>query len=131
MNIKRGEVWKVDLNDAQGSEINKERPCAVVGSDAISECYVAVLGNDAMGVLPLRIVVPLTRWQERYAVAPWHIPIETTPENGLHIKSSADTFQVRSISENRFTKKIGELTPDDLERIKGGLALCLCMDEEG
>ena len=117
MNIKRGQVWNVDLNPTQGAEINKERPCVVVG-------------NDDLGTLPLHIVVPLTRWQERYAVAPWHIPIEITPENGLRIKSSADTFQVRSISENRFTTKIGNLTPGDMERIKAGLALCLCLEQD-
>jgi mRNA interferase MazF len=129
MKIKMGEIWRVDLTaDAKDAEINKPRPCAVVNDDEVAEKYVAVLNNDAIGVLPLKIVVPLTRWQERYEIAPWHIPIDISPSNGLRIKSTADTFQVRSISESRFIEKIGELTEDDLEKIRHGLAICLCID---
>ena len=115
MSIKRGEVWSVSLSmDAKGAEINKTRPCVVVNDDAI-------------GALPLKIIVPLSRWQDRYSVAPWHIPVDSSPGNGLKIKSTADTFQIRSISETRFVEKIGELTEEDLERINIGLAICLCM----
>ena len=41
---KQGEIWKVDFNPPQGSEISKVRPAVVVSS------------ND-VGRLPLRIVV--------------------------------------------------------------------------
>ena len=129
MKIKMGEIWKVDLTaDAKGEEINKSRPSVVVNNDEIADKYVAVLNNDAIGVLPLKIIVPLSRWQDRYEIAPWHIPIDTSLSNGLRIKSTADTFQVRSISESRFIEKIGELTEEDLERIRRGLAICLCID---
>ena len=129
MKIRRGEVWRVDLSNAKGAEITKSRPCAVVNDNDIAEAYVAVINNDAIGVLPLKIVVPLTEWKKRYEIAQWHIPIEAKPENGLRKKSSADTFQVRSISETRFIEKIGELTRDDLEKIRHGLAICLCIDD--
>jgi mRNA interferase MazF len=115
VNISRGDVWLVNLSaDASAAEIKKTRPCVVVNDDAI-------------GVLPLKIVVPLSRWQERYSVAPWHIPVEASSQNGLKKKSSADTFQVRSISETRFIEKIGTITHDDLERMGRGLAICLCL----
>ena len=117
------------LADARDAEINKSRPSVVVKNDEIAEKYVAVLNNDAIGILPLKIVVPLTRWQDRYEVAPWFVPIEVSPENGLRIKSTADTFQVRSISESRFIEKIGEFTDDDLKKIRHGLAICLCIDD--
>jgi mRNA interferase MazF len=110
--IKRGEIWKVRLNPTEGSEINKERPCVVVN-------------NDAIGVLPLKIIVPITEWKERYTVAPWLIPLEVTAANGLTKKSAADTFQVRSISEARFVEKLGEVTAHDLKMIETGLSICL------
>ena len=112
MKIKRGEVWKVRLNPTQGSEISKERPCVVVN-------------NDAVGVLPLKIIVPITEWKDRYSIAPWMIPLDVSKENGLTKRSTADTFQVRSISEERFVEKLGVLTSADLNRIEKGLAVCL------
>ncbi|MDO9545764.1 MAG: type II toxin-antitoxin system PemK/MazF family toxin [Pelolinea sp.] len=115
MSFNRGEVWLVNLSvDASGAEIKKTRPCVVVN-------------NDAIGVLPLKIIVPLSAWQDRYNIAPWHIPIDMSSQNGLAKRSTADTFQVRSISESRFMEKIGELTEGDLERINQGLAICLCL----
>ena len=118
MSIKRGEIWIVDLTtNSKADEINKDRRCVVVNDDDI-------------GVLPLKMVVPLTKWKDRYEIAPWHIPIDVSPSNGLTLKSSADTFQVRSISEARFIKKVGYLTEGDLDRIKHGLCICLCIDEK-
>lgn len=116
MSIFRGEVWLVNLSaDAKGAEIKKSRPCVVVN-------------NDAIGVLPLKIIVPLSSWQDRYNIAPWHVPLDiSSNKNGLTKRSTADTFQVRSISESRFIEKIGELTEADLDRIVQGLAICLCM----
>jgi mRNA interferase MazF len=112
MRIRRGEVWQVRLNPTQGSEINKERPCVVVN-------------NDAIGVLPLKIIVPITEWKDRYSVAPWMIPLEVSRENGLTKKSTADTFQVCSISEERFVEKLGVLNQEEMGRIEKGLVVSL------
>jgi len=122
--IKKGEIWKVRLDPTEGAEIQKDRPCAVVSNDAI----IAVVNDDDIGVLPLKIVVPISEWKERYSVAPWHVPLAATGKNGLTMKSTADTFQVRSISEERFIQKIGSLSPEDLEKIKKGLSICLCIE---
>ena len=126
MIIKRGEIWKVRLNPTEGAEINKERPCAVVSNESI----IAVVNDDDIGILPLKIVVPISEWKDNFSKAPWHILIEPTDNNGLSKKSTADTFQVRSISENRFLERMGTLLPKDLERIKAGLSICLCIQED-
>ena len=47
----RGEIWLVNLDPTVGSEIIKTRPCASVNDDAI-------------GVLPLKVIVPITDWKE-------------------------------------------------------------------
>ena len=117
MKILRGEVWKVRLNPTEGSEINKERPCVVVN-------------NNAIGVLPLKIIVPITEWKDRYAVAPWMIPLEAAKTNGLTKKSTADTFQVRSISEERFIERLGVLSIEELRKIEKGLVVCLEIESE-
>jgi len=128
--IKRGEIWIVDLtSDSKDAEINKERPCAIVNNDKVAEQYVAVLNNNAIGILPLRIIVPITEWNERYSLAPWHIPIKPNATNGLTKKSSADTFQIRSICETRFKRKIGEISAEEIEQIKHGISICLDIND--
>ena len=112
--MKRGEVWQVNLDPTIGAEIKKIRPCVIVNRDALAK-------------LPLKIIVPLTEWHPRFEAAPWHVPVEGTPENGLSKKSSADTFQVRSISEERLIRPIGNVSDLVMQRIGEGLALCLAL----
>jgi hypothetical protein len=37
----------------------------------------------------------------------------------------ADAFQVKSLSENRFVRKIGQVTVDQMEEIASAIALCI------
>ena len=55
--MKQGEIWLINLDPAIGAEIRKTRPAIIVNDNRI-------------GKLPLKIVVPLTDWKDRYAVAP-------------------------------------------------------------
>jgi len=113
--MKRGEVWRINLDPTIGAEIEKTRRCVIVNSNRI-------------GKLPLRVIVPFTEWHDMYSNADWHIPIVVSPTNGLTKKSSADTFQVRSLSEKRFVEKVGVLAQDDMERIGEGLKIVLLLD---
>ncbi len=47
MAINRGEIWVVNLDPTIGAEIRKARPVIVISSDAV-------------GVLPIKLVAPLT-----------------------------------------------------------------------
>ena len=86
----------------------------------------AIIVNDnAIGRLPLKVIVPITDWKIRYEVAPWMIKIEPNTQNKLTKISSADCFQVRSVSENRFIKKLGKTDKKISEQIKIGLAKVL------
>lgn len=100
----KGEIWLINLDPAIGAEIRKTRPAVIVS-------------EDAMGILPLRVIVPLTNWKERYSVAPWMIPIEPDPQNGLMKPSAADAFQIRSVSQDRFIQRIGALIDGQLKQI--------------
>jgi mRNA interferase MazF len=113
--MRRGEIWQVNLDPTLGSEIRKRRPAVIVNRDSI-------------GPLPLKIVVPITGWREEFAKAPWLVPLERNPRNGLVKKSAADAFQVRSVSELRLVKRLGEVEALDMERIEDALALVLDLD---
>mgnify|MGYP006284102275 CR=1 FL=1 len=113
--MKRGEVWQVDLDPTTGAEIKKVIPCIIVNRDTLAR-------------LPLRIIVPVTAWDPRFDMAPWHVPIDATAENGLIKKSSADTFQVRSISKKRLVRKLGEVSHKVMIEINKGLYVSLALD---
>ncbi len=110
--MRRGEVWLVNLDPTLGAEMRKTRPAVIVSSDLV-------------GILPLRVVVPLTDWKDRYGVAPWMVRINASPENGLEKDSAADCFQVRSLSTSRLVRKLGILTVDEMTQIQDGIAVVL------
>lgn len=76
------------------------------------------MNRDEVGTLPLKIVVPLTAWQEdKHRGKGWLVRIEPDGQNGLTKPSAADTFEILSISERRVKEKIGELAESDFEKV--------------
>ncbi len=106
--MKQREIWLVNLDPTVGSEIRKTRPCVVVGDDTI-------------GILPLKLVAPITDLKERYHRVPWMIILTPDSLNNLAKPSALDLFQVRCLSEERLIRKIGEITPPELTQAKGAL----------
>ncbi|MDD5007806.1 MAG: type II toxin-antitoxin system PemK/MazF family toxin [Syntrophorhabdaceae bacterium] len=107
--VSRGEVWLVNFDPTIGSEINKKRPAVIVSS-------------DALGILPVYVVVPITDWKERYAKNFWHIKIVNDAANGLDKMSAVDVLQIRSVSIDRLTKKIGKVSSTMMEEIVAAIA---------
>lgn len=102
--MKRGEIWLVNLDPTVGSEIQKTRQAVIVSSDLI-------------GILPLKVIVPLTEWKERYANAPWMVRIDADDQNCLSKTSAADGLQIRSVSYQRLVKKVGVLQNTQMAQI--------------
>src|SRR5437667_11404474 len=94
--MKQNEIWLINLDPTIGAEIKKIRPAVIVN-------------DNALGKLPLKIIVPITDWKEHYSMAPWMIRIYPSAINGLNKISSVDCFQIRSVSQQRFVKRIGTL----------------------
>ena len=103
--MKQGDIWLINLDPTVGAEIKKIRPAIIVS-------------DDSLGKLPLKIIVPITDWKERYEIAPWMIKLEPNSKNGLTKDSSADCFQVRSVSQERFIKKLGNISAGIMDEIK-------------
>src|SRR5437870_13810038 len=108
----RGEIWLVNFDPAAGAEMRKVRPALVVSVDAI-------------GRLPLRIVVPITDWKPQYVNYPWFVAIPVGTANGLHKDSGADAFQTKSVSLTRFASHIGVVTAAQLDAVASAIALCV------
>lgn len=103
--MKQSEIWLIDLDPTKGAEIQKKRPAVIVN-------------DDRLGKLPLKVIVPITDWKDHYKIAPWMVKIEPDTTNGRSKISSADCFQIRSISEQRLIKKLGEVDSNTLIDIK-------------
>lgn len=103
--MKQSEIWLIDLDPTKGAEIQKQRPAVIVN-------------DDRLGKLPLKVIIPITDWKDRYDIAPWMVRIEPNNSNGLTKISSADCFQIRSVSQERLIKKLGSIDKNILEEIK-------------
>jgi len=112
--MRQSEIWLNDLDPTRGAEIQKKRPAIIVNDDTLRK-------------LPLKIIVPLNDWKDRYKVASWMVYVKATTQNGLSKDSVADCFQVRSLSQERLIKRIGVVDPGTLEDIKGALKCVFSM----
>ena len=110
--MKQGEIWLVSLDPTVGAEIKKTRPAIIVN-------------DNVLGKLPLKIIVPLTDWKDRYSIAPWMVKLIPDRQNRLTKDSSADCFQIRSIAEERCIKKFGQVDNDTMSKIRKALAVVL------
>jgi len=105
----RGEIWLTNLEPTTGAEMQKTRP-------------VVIVNDDNAGNLPLRIVVPITDWKDRYEKIAWMVKIAPDETNRLTKVSAIDTFQIRCVSERRFIKQIGRVSDEILDELAATLA---------
>ena len=103
--MKQGEIWQIGLDPAIGAEMKKSRPGLIINA-------------DALGKLPLKIIVPLTDWKEHYNGYPWMVKIIPSEENGLTKISAVDCFQIRSVSVKRFNALVGFVRPEIIMQIQ-------------
>ena len=104
ISMKQGEIWQIGLDPTVGAEINKSRPALIINV-------------DALGKLPLKIVTPITDWKDHYSNYPWMVKITPTINNNLIKISAIDCFQLRSVSVDRFSNKIGYVELEIISQI--------------
>ena len=107
---KRGEVWWVKPGKTAGAELQKKRPYVVISA-------------DAMGNVPVKIVVPLKTWQDRFAAWDWVVRIEPTTANGLTRVEAADVMQVKSFDTGKFIERQGRLSATEIADITAALVI--------
>jgi mRNA interferase MazF len=109
LTISRGEIWLVTLDPTIGAELQKTRPVVVVSSDAI-------------GVLPIKLVAPLTEWKDYFARNVWHVKVTPDSMNGLAKTSAVDTLQLRGVDTQRFVQRLGSVSPAIMQAIVAAIA---------
>jgi len=106
--MRQGEIWTVNLDPTIGAEIKKTRPSVIVN-------------DDAVGVLPLKVIAPITDYKDKFKDVPWMVTITPGQENGLDKKSVIDLFQVRSVAEERLIERVGMISTEQMLSIKTAL----------
>ena len=102
MNVRRGEVWWVDFEDAGDGEMHVMRPAVVVTADALNRARHTV------------VVVPLVSGaQARPPI------VVATPSAGPRLAAVCD--QARAVDKGRLTHTAGQLSSTDLRAIEDGL----------
>ena len=102
--MNQKEIWLVNLDPTIGAEIKKKRPCVI-------------LNDDSIGVLPLKVIAPITDFKTKFEIVPWMVKLAPDSSNNLNKDSVIDTFQVRSVSKERLIKRTGLIGDDDLTKV--------------
>lgn len=95
--VTRGDIWVVNLDPTQGSEIRKSRPCVVVSPPEMLDHLRTVL------------VAPMT---SKGQPAPFRIPITHDGQRGLVLLD-----QIRAVDKSRLIRKSGRTSSSTLANI--------------
>ena len=115
--MRRGDIFLVDLDPAQGSEAAKRRPAVVVSNDGANTAA-ARLGRGVVTVVPLTSSV--TR------VYPFQVLLPAV-DCGLSRDSKAQAEQVRSVAVARLGERVGRVPAPLMARVDEALRLHLAL----
>jgi mRNA interferase MazF len=97
MEVKREEVWLIQLNPTQGSEIAKVRPCLVISPTDINKYLNTVL------------IAPMTTTIKSYPTR-----IDTVFQG---VKGQIAIDQLRAVDKSRLIQRLGEIDADTIKRV--------------
>jgi mRNA interferase MazF len=107
MPIKQGEIYWVDFNPPRGVEQSGRRPALVIQNDRGNEHSPATV-VAALSSAPLARIYPFT-------------VVLSAGEGGLPRASFVNCSQVMTIDQGRLGDRIGQLSPERIEQVKGAL----------
>jgi mRNA interferase MazF len=113
MNIRRSEIYFVNLNPVQGREQAGQRP-------------VLILPIDAINRLPLVVTVVVgTKGNNISKDYPTNVRV-LPEDSGLPLETVFLGFQVRSLDANRFLEKpVGQLSDEKMLEVENAVRYCL------
>lgn len=113
----RGEIRLVDLDSARRGEADKRRPAVIVSNDG-ANTTAARLGHGVVTVVPVTSNVG--------RVYPFQVLLPGA-ETGLDRDSKAQAEQVRSVSVERVSHKVGAVPPVLMLAVDDALRLHLAL----
>ena len=111
VNLRRGDIFWVNLDPTIGSEIRKKRPAVVISNDAANRRY------DQITVVPLT-----TRKVD--SVEPFQAFVDQE-ESGLSKDSKALAEQIRTVSKLRLGPRMGHVGGETMNKIEAAVKVHL------
>ena len=109
--MKRGDIYRADLDPVIGSEQGGVRP-------------VLIIQNDTGNLHSPTVIVAAITSRRKKSTLPVHVLI-TAEESGLPADSVVLTEQVRTLEKSRLTRYLGRLGEDAMARIDAALSRSL------
>lgn len=113
-NIKRGEIYETDWNPARGSEQAGRRPSVVIQND---------IANSVTGY-PVTIICAVSSHLRGY---PSMLRVTPSEENGLSTVSEVNAGQILTVQKERLTRRLGQLSAEDMQLLEDRLAYMLTL----
>ena len=104
--VQRGDIWWIDFEPAQGSEVHKVRPAVVLSND------VACRVQDRVQVVPVTSNVA--------RIYTWEAAINVS---GRKCKAMAD--QIKTVAKGRIKGKIGAASANEMSDIEAAVCIQL------
>ncbi len=101
MELNQYEIVLVNLDPTIGSEMKKTRPAVIISP------------NEMNKYLNTVVIAPMTSSTKSY---PTRVEVNHNKTKGLIVLD-----QIRTIDRQRITKKLGSLTPKEIEKVKSVL----------
>ncbi|MCX6563051.1 MAG: type II toxin-antitoxin system PemK/MazF family toxin [Candidatus Aminicenantes bacterium] len=98
MVMRQYDIFIVDLDPTIGHELKKSRPCILLSPDEMNQHISTV------------IITPMTTKTHPY---PTRVPLEFQGKSGWIVLD-----QIRTVDKSRLIKKIGELKPGTIKKVK-------------
>jgi mRNA interferase MazF len=106
---RRGEIWWANLDPTVGSEINKTRPCLVIGSSVLNERRRTV------------VIVPLI--SSPRTAPPVMVSVTCSGRPAVAVID-----QVRAVAKERLVSLMGRLSSQELDTVEDALRQILELD---
>lgn len=113
--VKRGDVWLVNLDPTIGHEIKKPRPAVIIQND---------LGNKYS---PITIIAPVTS-QSTEKIYPIEVLL-TKRNSSLEKDSKILLNQIRAVDKRRLIRKIGRIDKEIMIKVDDAIKISLGLIE--
>ena len=107
---RRGEIWQVNLHPTIGHEPAGTRPALVSSADMFNR-----------GPADLAVVLPITSVRKGIS---FHVQV-TPPEGGLTMLSFVKCEDLRSVSKERFVRRLGQVSAQTLAAVEDRIIILL------
>ncbi|MBA2335429.1 MAG: type II toxin-antitoxin system PemK/MazF family toxin [Pyrinomonadaceae bacterium] len=108
----RGEIWLTTLDPTIGREQSGTRPALIISDDLFNQSHAELV-----------VVLPIT---SKHKGIRSHVPV-SPPEGGLNVASYIKCEDVRSISIQRFGRRLGKVTARTMNEVENRLRIILVL----